>query len=46
MKSNERKQFPIRESESDIQQPVNDMDVSVVIPCLNEANSASFFFPA
>ncbi len=42
MKSNERKHFPTRESESDIQQPGNDLDVSVVIPCLNEANSLAF----
>jgi glycosyltransferase involved in cell wall biosynthesis len=42
MRINEQTQLPGQESESEVQQSNNELDVSVVIPCLNEANSLAF----
>src|SRR5258707_7863233 len=42
MRINEQTQLPDQERESEIQHSSNELDVSVVIPCLNEANSLAF----
>jgi glycosyltransferase involved in cell wall biosynthesis len=42
MRINEQTQLPGQQSESEVQQSNNELDVSVVIPCLNEANSLAF----
>jgi hypothetical protein len=42
MRINEQTQLPGQERESEIQQSNNELHVSVVIPCLNEANSLGF----
>jgi glycosyltransferase involved in cell wall biosynthesis len=42
MRINEQTQVPASEGESDVQQAGSELDVSVVIPCLNEANSLAF----
>jgi len=42
MRINEQTQLPGQESESEVQQSNIELDVSVVIPCLNEANSLAF----
>ncbi|HXL25667.1 MAG TPA: glycosyltransferase family 2 protein, partial [Chthoniobacterales bacterium] len=42
MRINEQPQVPATERESEVQQAGIRLDVSVVIPCLNEANSLAF----
>ena len=42
MRINEQTQVPTQERESDVQPSGGGLDVSVVIPCLNEANSLAF----
>src|SRR5258708_18611730 len=42
MRINEQTQLPGQESESEVKQSNNELDVAVVIPCLNEANSRAF----
>src|SRR5258706_15425910 len=42
MRINEQTQLPDQERESEVQQSSNELDVSIVIPCLNEANSLAF----
>src|SRR6267378_2166095 len=42
MRINEQTQLPDQERESEVQHSSNELDVSVVIPCLNEANSLAF----
>jgi len=42
MRINEQTQVPAQERQSDVQQSGSELDVSVVIPCLNEANSLAF----
>ncbi len=42
MRINEQTQLPDQERESEVQHSSDELDVSVVIPCLNEANSLAF----
>src|SRR5260370_36691408 len=42
MRINEQTQLPGQESESEVRQRNNELDVSVVIPCLNKPNSLAF----
>jgi len=42
MNVNPQTQTPVREKESAAQEASSELDVSVVIPCLNEANSLAF----
>src|ERR1700739_2457049 len=42
MRINEQTQLSDQERESEVQHNGNELDVSVVIPCLNEANSLAF----
>jgi glycosyltransferase involved in cell wall biosynthesis len=42
MRMNPQTESPLREQESVAPQPSRELDVSVVIPCLNEANSLAF----
>jgi glycosyltransferase involved in cell wall biosynthesis len=42
MRINSQTQVPPQETQSDVQQSGSELDVSVVIPCLNEANSLAF----